>query len=206
MVTNKDYYFDDSDHIQKNRTKKKQIILTHSSCTIDEYLIKIKTRYNGKYNRMPCFFISQSGEVYQHFNPAYYNKLMDQQQIEKHSITIALENVGWLFKDTLNNKLTTWKGVEYSGDFVEIPWRNKRYWATYTEEQYIKLAKLIDYLCVEHNIIKDFIGNNILMNKPNNCTGILNRANYSKNYYDLSPATDFKKLKELIDKQDEHKL
>lgn len=200
MVTNKEYYFDDSEHIQKNRTKKKQIILTHSSCTIDEYLIKIKTRHNGKYNRMPCFFISQSGEIYQHFNPVYYNKMMEQQQIEKHSITISLENVGWLFKDSLNGKLTTWKGSEYTGDFIEVPWRNKKYWATYTEEQYTKLAELIDYLCIEHNIIKDFIGNNIVMNKPNNYRGILNRANYSKNYYDLSPATDFKKLKELIDK------
>lgn len=206
MLINKKYYFDDTDHIQKNRTKKKQIILLNSSCSSDEYFIKIKTRFNGKYNRLPCFFITQSGEVYQHFNPVYYSKLMEPQKIEKHSITIALENIGWLHKDFLTGKLTSWKGVEYHGEYVEIPWRNKKYWASYSEEQYTKLAELIDYLCIEHNIIKDFIGNNIVMNKPNNYKGILNRGNYSKNYYDLSPATDFKKLNELINREYEHKF
>jgi len=206
MLINKEYYFVDAEHIQKNRTKKKQIILLNSSCVLDEYLTKLRTRFNGKYNRLPCFFITQTGEIYQHFNPVYYSKLMEPQQIEKHSITIALENVGWLYRDSLTGKLTTWKGVEYSGEYVEIPWRNKKYWATYSEDQYTKLAELIDYLCIEHNIIKDFIGNNIVVNKPNNYKGILNRSNYSKNYYDLSPATDFKKLNELINKEYEHKF
>jgi hypothetical protein len=206
MVINKEYYFDDVEHVQKNRTKKKQIILLNTSCEKDDYFKKIKTRYNGKYNRLPCFFISRTGEVYQHFNPIYYSKLMEGHQIEKHSITIALENVGWLFNDTLNNKVLTWSGSEYSGEIIEIPWRNKKYWATYTDEQYTKLAEIIDYLCIKHNIIKDFIGNNVVINKANNYRGVLNRSNYSKNYYDLSPAMDFKKLNELINKEYEHEL
>jgi len=166
MIVNKEYYFEGNENIQKNKTKKKQIILTHTSCTMDEYLTKIKTRYNGKYNRLPCFFISQNGEVYQHFDPKYYSLLMWEQQIEKNSITICLENVGWLSKDLALDKYFTWKGSEYFGDVVEIPWRNKRHWATYSEEQYTKLAELIDYLCIEYGIIKDFIGNNIVINKP----------------------------------------
>ena len=204
MLINKEYYFDDTEHIQKNRTKKKQIILLNSSCVLDEYLTKLRTRFNGKYNRLPCFFITQTGEIYQHFNPVYYSKLMEPQQIEKHSITIALENVGWLYRDSLTGKLTTWKGVEYSGEYVEIPWRNKKYWATYSEDQYTKLAELIDYLCIEYSIIKDFIGNNIVINKPNYQKGILNRSNYTKNNYDLSPAADFKKINELINKEYKH--
>jgi N-acetyl-anhydromuramyl-L-alanine amidase AmpD len=204
MVVNKEYYFEGNENIQKNKTKKKQIILTHTSCTIDEYLTKIETRYNGKYNRLPCFFISQSGEIYQHFDPKYYSLMMWEHQIEKHSITICLENVGWLSKDLALDKYFTWKGSEYLGDVVEIPWRNKKHWATYSEEQYVKLAELIDYLCIEHNIIKDFIGNNIVINKPNVQRGILNRSNYTKNNYDLSPAADFKKINELINKEYKH--
>mgnify|MGYP000079254165 FL=1 len=206
MQVNKEYYFDDSEHIQKNRTKKKQIILLNTTCSLDEHLTKLKTRFNGKYNRLPCFFISQSGEIYQHYNPVYYSLLMEEHQIEKHCITIALENVGWLFKDSLTGKFTTWKGIEYSGEVIEVPWRNKKYWATYSDQQYEKLAELIDYLCIQHNIIKEFIGNNIVVNKPINHRGILNRGNYSKNYYDLSPAADFKKLNELINKEYEHEL
>ncbi len=201
MVVNKEYYFESGERIQKNKTKKKQIILTHTSCTKEEYLAKIETRYNGKYNRLPCFFISQNGEIYQHFDPKYYSLMMWEQQIEKNSITICLENVGWLTKDIGLEKYFTWKGSEYVGDVIEIPWRNKKHWATYSEEQYTKLAELIDYLCIEYSIIKDFIGNNIVINKPNYQKGILNRSNYTKNNYDLSPAADFKKINELINKE-----
>ncbi len=199
MTINKNYYFNDSDHIQKNKTKKKQIVLINSMCTLDEHLVKIKTRYNGKYNRMPCFFISRTGEVYQHFDSNYYNLLMDEQKVEKQSIVISLENVGWLNKDHLNGQFITWKGTTYSEPIKEVPWRNKKYWAEYTDNQYDELVKLINYLCIEHSIVKEFIGNNVIIDKPNNFRGILNRSNYSKNYYDLSPAMDFKKLKELIE-------
>jgi hypothetical protein len=68
----------------------------------------------------------------------------------------------------------------------------------------VKLAELIDYLCIEHNIIKDFIGNNIIVNKPNTHRGIMNRSNYTKNYHDLSPAADFKTINELINKEYKH--
>ena len=46
MVINKEYYFDDIEHIQKNRTKKKQIILLNTSCEKDDYFKKIKTKEN----------------------------------------------------------------------------------------------------------------------------------------------------------------
>lgn len=199
MVINKDFYFNDSDHIQKSKTKKKQIVLINSLSTLEEHLIKIKTRYNGKYTNIPCFFVSKDGQIYQHFNSNYYSSLMNEQRVEKQVIIIALENVGWLYKDTLNGNFVTWKGSVYDGEVSEIPWRNKKYWAKYTDQQYSELVELINYLCIEHNITKEFVGNNVIIEKPNNYRGILNRSNYSKNYYDLSPAMDFKKLKELIE-------
>jgi hypothetical protein len=112
--------------------------------------------------------------------------------------------VGWLTKDIALEKYFTWKGSEYLGDVVEIPWRNRKHWATYSEEQYLKLAELIDYLCIHYDVVKDFIGNNIVINKPNVERGILNKSNYTKNTYDLSPAADFKKINELINKEYKH--
>ena len=199
MIINKDFYFNDEDHIKKSKTKKKQIVLINSSSTFDEYFVRIKTRYNGKYTKVPCFFVSREGEIYQHFNTDYYNELMIEQGVEKQVIVIALENVGWLFKDSLNGNFVTWSGNKYEDNVCEKPWRNKRYWAEYTEKQYTELAELIDYLCIKHNIIKEFVGNNVIIDKPHYYRGILNRSNYSKNYYDLSPAADFNKLKELIE-------
>ena len=48
------------------------------------------------------------------------------------------------------------------------------------------------------SIEKNFIGNNVLAHKPMNFKGILNRSNFSKNHYDLTPAFDFEKLTKLI--------
>ena len=126
MVINKDFYFNDSDHIQKSKTKKKQIVLINSLSTLEEHLIKIKTRYNGKYTNIPCFFVSKDGQIYQHFNSNYYSSLMNEQRVEKQVIVIALENVGWLYKDTLNGNFVTWKGSVYDGEVTGIPWRNKK--------------------------------------------------------------------------------
>lgn len=200
MIINKEYYFDDKDYIKKTRANKKQIVLINTSCTLEEHITKIGTRYNGKYDRIPCFFISRDGNVYQHFSVKSYNKLMSEYNIEKNVITIAVENVGWLYKDTLTGDMVDWKGSKYIDGIIEIPWRGKKYWATYPEIQYTKLAELVDYLCKEYGVVKEFIGTNIVVDKPNYFKGIVNRSNYSKNYYDLSPAVDFKKLTKLINK------
>jgi len=198
MKINNEHYFDDKDHVTKTKAKKKQIVLTNTDCTFNEYLTKIKTRYNGKYTRVPCFSISKEGDVYQHYPVNSYNELMSEYGMEKNVIVVAIENHGWLKKDMLTGELVNWKGSHYEGDLVEKPWRGKKIWSTYNDIQYTKLAELIDYLCLKHGIEKDFVGTNTIIDKPNYHRGILNRSNYSKNYYDLSPAFNFKKLSELI--------
>ena len=200
MEINKGFYFKDKEHTTKTKAKKKQIILTNTTCTFEEYLVKIKTRYNGKYTKVPCFSISRDGDVYQHYDVNSYNDMLSEYGIEKNGITVALENVGWLHKDVITGKLVDWKGSYYTKSVINIPWRGKKVWADYTETQYTKLVELIDYLSLKHGIEKDFVGTNIIIDKPGQHKGILNRSNYSKNYYDLSPAFDFKKLTKLINK------
>jgi hypothetical protein len=64
----------------------------------------------------------------------------------------------------------------------------------------LTLTELIDYLCLEYSINKNFIGDNVTTHKPINYKGILNRSNFSKNHYDLTPAFNFEKLTEIINK------
>lgn len=198
MEINKEYYFDTKEHIKKTKSNKKQIILTNTSCTFDEYITKIKTRYNGKYTNIPCFFISNDGVIYQHYRVGAYSDLMSDYGVEKNSIIISLENVGWLHKDTLTGNVVDWKGSTYSGGFIEKSWRGKKLWSNYKDIQYTKLVELTDYLCLTHGVNREFIGTNIEIENPKKYKGILTRSNYSKNYYDLSPSFDFKKVSELI--------
>ena len=44
--------------------KKKQIILTHTSRNLKDYISGLKNRHNGKYDKVPNFLISRDGVVY----------------------------------------------------------------------------------------------------------------------------------------------
>jgi len=195
---NKDYYFTGDTHIKKTRVKKKQIILLNTGCNFDDHITKITNRFNGKYTKLPTFTIDNSGNIFQHYDPLYYTDIIDNEDVNKQSIIIAVENVGWLNYDEKTNQYEDWSGAKYQSDILEKPWRLKKYWSTYTNEQYLALIELINYLCIEYSIDKKFVGSNIIINKPNKINGILTRSNFSKNHHDLTPAFDFEKLTELI--------
>jgi hypothetical protein len=197
---NRDHFFDTHKHIQKNRTKKKQIVLINTGCSIDDYITRINLRYNKQYKKIPTFTIARSGAIYQHYDPINTSQILDNQDFDKQSIVIALENIGWLQYNEDLNTYIDWKGTTYHEPIIEKLWRSKKYWAQYTEEQFLILTELIDYLCLEYSINKNFIGNNVTTHKPINYKGILNRSNFSKNHYDLTPAFNFEKLTEIINK------
>lgn len=193
-----EYYFDDILRAYKTKAKKKQIVLMNTGSEIEYFLNKIKNRYNSKYNKIPAFSISGSGEIYQHYDTTYVSGSLENLNFDRQAITIALENVGWLTKDDINNKYYDWLGDIYKKPVIEQSWRNKKYWASYTDIQLNVLSDLIDYLCIEYNIRKHFIGHNVLVDNPLNFNGILNRSNISKQHYDLTPAFDFEKLTEKL--------
>jgi hypothetical protein len=196
----KSYFFIKKPNILKNKSKKTQIVLLNTGYPIDDYFKKILTRHNGNYNKIPTFTIDRLGQIYQHYDPLFRSQILDNINFDKHAITIALENVGWVEFDKINNQYLDWRGLLYNQPIIDKPWRQKKYWAEYTKEQFIALTKLIDYLCIEYSINKSFIGDNVLNNKPLIFKGIINRSNFSKNHYDLSPAFNFEELSKNINK------
>jgi hypothetical protein len=47
--------------------KKHQIILTHTSRNLGEYLMMLKYRYNGNFKRIPNYIVTRDGEILKHF-------------------------------------------------------------------------------------------------------------------------------------------
>lgn len=45
--------------------KKHQIILTHTSRNINDYLQSLKFRLNGKYKRIPNYIVTRDGKILQ---------------------------------------------------------------------------------------------------------------------------------------------
>jgi len=195
MVKFNKTYFIDENLVHQTGQKKKQIVLLNTNCPVDDFLIRISLRYNRKYTKIPTFTIDLTGEIYQHMSPQDSSQIFEQPTQNKVAISIALENIGWLDFHEKTNTYTDWRGNPYYGDIIQKNWRGKKYWTPYSDDQIAALLDLLDYLCVEYSIDPMFIGHNVLVDDSIKFNGIINRSNFSKNHYDLTPAFDFEKLK-----------
>ena len=170
--------------------KKNQIVLVHSSRKGEDYLKSIEFRLNGEYDKIPHYFIYKNGDVIKNLDDNAHSKFFDNESVNKNSIIICLENLGWLKKDTLSPTYSNWIGTSVD-EVKEKRWRAKYFWDFYTDEQTKSLVSICNKICEEHNIPKKFIGNNTRIPGSENFRGILTRSNFNEDYTDLSPAFNF---------------
>jgi len=170
---------------------KKQIILTHTSRVINDYISSLKYRYNGKNKKLPHYIIDRNGRILNIIPPNTYSEFFDNKKLNKNSIIINLENLGWLRKNPLTNGFINWIGNTYSDNVVEKKWRGHFFWQPYTERQVEALSELVIYLCNDFNIPKSCIGHNVKVDKIENYNGVFTKSNYDKESTDLNPAFDF---------------
>ena len=105
-------------NFEKNK-KKKQIILCNSFRPQGEYLNSLKYRFNGNYKKIPNYLITKSGVVLNFISDDSYGNFFSESEVNKHSIVICLENLGWLQKTPLGLSHSNWIGDIYSKDIFE---------------------------------------------------------------------------------------
>ena len=98
-LNNKDF------NIVRRKTKKTQILLYDTTRRADDFISKLKYRKNGKYTEIPHFIVTKLGTVYQLFDTNHYSNTFDEPEIDKQFIKIAIENLGWLNKNTITGIL-----------------------------------------------------------------------------------------------------
>jgi len=187
----------------KKQFNKTQIILCHTSRPISYFNNSLKYRLGGEYSRIPTYTISKTGKIIENFDSKYCSDFFGVEEIDKFSITICLENLGWLKYNTLNNKYVNWIGDIYKGEVYQKRWRDKTFWSNYPDKQLRACAKLIVKICSEHDIPLEMVGHNVKIDGVLSFSGVTARSNYSEYWTDLSPSFDFKKLKTYIDEEDE---
>jgi N-acetyl-anhydromuramyl-L-alanine amidase AmpD len=178
--------------------KKNKIILLHSSREIKEYLTSLKYRNNSKFYRIPNYIVTKEGKILQLLDNNKYCNLTYKNDINKQSIFICLENLGWLQKEPLKEGHINWIGNIYKEKVLQRKWREHYLWQPYTESQLENTATLCGQLFDEMNIKKDFVGHNTKVNGIEKFEGILNRSNLHEDYTDLSPAFDFELFSEKL--------
>jgi len=171
--------------------KKKQIILCHTSREVNEYLTSLKFRYNNKYDKIPNFIIDRNGDVTQLLPETGHTNFFSEPNINRNSIIVCLENLGWLEKRPLSNEYINWKGNIYNGKVYEKKWRDYFFWQPYTNKQVESTAKLCNYLTDNYKIKRNIIGHNTKVEGIYKYEGIITRSNFETYYTDLNPSFDF---------------
>lgn len=179
--------------------KKKQIILCHTSREVKEYLTSLKVRYNSKYDKIPNYVIAKNGTILQLLPDDGHSNFFLNSNINRNSIIICLENLGWLEKKPLSNEFINWNGSIYNGNAYEKKWRDLYFWDPYTEIQNEMLFQLCLKIINSNKINKKFVGTNIVQREFENYSGILTRSNLSSLYTDLNPSFNYYEFKLKIE-------
>jgi len=178
--------------------KKKQIILCHTSRDIEEYLVSLKYRYNGKFDKIPNYVISRSGEILQLLPDNGNTNFFGDENINRNSIIVCLENLGWLEKKPLTNHYINWKGSIYTEEVYEKKWRDFFFWQPYTSNQIQATADLCTHLSETLHIEKRCIGHNTKVDGVHRFEGIVSRSNFDSNFTDLNPSFNFENFTKNI--------
>ena len=181
---------------QKNKNK---IILINTFRDIKGYLVSLKYRHNGEYDKIPNYVITKKGEILRLLGDTGYSNLFDDKLLKYNSIVIAIENLGWLEKNKDRGMNINWIGDIYNGEPYYKKWRDYDFWDVYTDAQMNSLASLCSEICDRMKINKKFIGHNIKTDINLKFNGILSRSNIYKSYTDVSPSFDIKLFEKKLE-------
>lgn len=192
MEIDKKTYKVKRDNYYITKHKKKQIILAGSLRKDNFHIKRLQKKDYGKSKKWPTYSISREGKIYQHFDPKYYSDFMGIKNVDKHSISVVLENMGMVFFDYEANTFLNSLHEKCEEDNVyEKNWRGYSYCESYTEKQYDSLFFLCVGLCDRFNIPLDSLGMNVIHDEAPNFNGIVTRSNFDVEYTDLNPSFNF---------------
>lgn len=170
----------------KIKNAKRQIIIGNSLRKNDNHLIRLKNKDLGESKKYPTFTIKRNGKIYQHFNHNNHSDFIGIKEVDTKSITIVLENMGWLRK--IDGVYYNWINEICDEDHVgEKKWMGYTFWHKYTKEQIDSLNKLCDFLCEKHNILKSFIDFHHHHKNIKKYRGVVLKSNHIENSTDTNP-------------------
>ena len=130
--------------------------------------------------------------VYQVFDTDYSSTTFDDPKVDKKMIKIAIENLGWLNKNTITGVLNNWIGDPYRSEPHIRNWRNYFFWDKYNDFQLEALSQLCDQLCDKHGIFKQVVPSQGYLENVSNFKGIVCKSNFSNIYTDINPSFNFR--------------
>jgi hypothetical protein len=179
-------------NIKKRKTKKRQILLYDTQRRADDFLAKLVNRYCGKYDNIPHYIVTKLGHVIEVLDSNYATKIFGDNKLDNKLITVAVENLGWLTKNTITGYLNNWIGDPYRSEPYIKDWRDHYFWDRYNKEQFETIRELCLNLCDKHQIPFKSVPSNGYLQNISKFNGISCKSNYSNIYTHINPSFDFK--------------
>ena len=132
--------------------------------------------------------------IYQLYDTNYSSNTFNDPKKDRKMIKIAIENLGWLNKNTITGYLNNWIGDPYRTEPHIRNWRNYYFWDKYNETQLQSLSELCNHLCDKHDIFKQTVPSNGYLENVDNFKGIVCKSNFSSIYTDINPSFNFRVL------------
>jgi len=188
-------------NISRRKSKKTQIFLYDTQRRVDDFIMKIKYRNNGKYKDIPHYIITKQGKVIEIFDTHFCSSTFDVKW-DRNQVKIALENLGWLHKNTITGVLYNWIGDPYRGEPYIKKWRNYYFWDPYTEDQLRALVEISKNICKKHSIPYQTVPSQGYLSDVIKFTGIVCKSNFLNIYTDINPSFNFNIFYEYGNKED----
>lgn len=179
-------------NISKRKSKKTQIFLYDTGRRTEDFINKIRYRKNGNYDEIPHFIITKLGTIYQIFDIDHYSNTFNEPKIDRQFIKIAVENLGWLSKNTITGFMNNWIGDPYRSEPFARNWRNYYFWDRYSETQMESVSNLCKHLCESKGIPFQVVPSQGYLENVLKFGGIVCKSNFSNIYTDINPSFNFR--------------
>jgi len=198
-----------STYYYKEKTEKKRIVLHFTAGYLGG---DIATLTKKNYHVSVPYVIARNGNIYQLHDPQYWsyhlgpNAVGGNTKCSKESIGIEISNIGPLEKnkDSLHTSYTDkYCDISESGFYTKKDFRGKKYYASFTDDQYKSLRKLLSYLCKTFKIPNKLLPEKkifsvfLTASEAINYKGICSHVNYRKDKFDIGPAFKWSSLRSL---------
>jgi len=187
---------------KNKKYKKSQILLYDTKRKYDDFIKMLKYRRNGNYDDIPHFCVTKSGKVYKILDPEYSSTTFNNNNVDRKQIKIAVENLGWLNKNTITGVYNNWINDPFRGTPHVRGWRGYFYWDLYTEDQLNTLAELCFVLCVKYSITYRCVPSSGYIENVKNIDGIVSKSNFFDIYTDINPSFNFNIFEENVKQPD----
>lgn len=182
----------------KSKTVKTQIVLATSMRKSDYHITRLSHKEYGKTKKWNTYTIARDGIVYQHYDDNHYTDYLGIKTGDKQSISIVLENMGYLFKTSDNQYINWLNEVCDTENVVLMKAGGYAYWEEFTEEQLKNVVVLCKAVCENHNIPKACVEFNHYHKDISKFRGIVFRGNYLEESTDRNPSFDIPKFNQML--------